>query len=425
MRVQKIISNAGYCSRRKAEEYIQEGRVKVNGKPITIGDSAEVTDLIEVDGQSITIAKSKYVLLNKPKNYVTALSDAYEKTISDLIRVDERVYPAGRLDKDAEGLLILTNNGDIANKIMHPSYEIKKKYIVHTKTEMSKEVVDLVNKNGVVTKDGWVNAKIKRIGVKTYSIVLHVGHHKVVKKIFDTFDVRVDRLIRTEVGPLKLGKLKSGTHQVLTDTKAKEFEEYILNLKPHTQKGAKEKKKDFYEAYKKLSDRDKRMGLKLAKEKPKRTGKNRIDHIRIKEEKGSVFGKRDKFEPRERSARKTYGSKKEFDSDRPKKKESFGRKNTFEFDRNDERPFKRDTKKSFVKRFDRNERSEKPRFSDKLFDSKKSTSRRPFSERKTKSTSDTFEEFMQKKQQQQDRRGSYPQKNQKSYDRKKSNSDRR
>ena len=126
-RIQKLMSNFGYCSRRRAEEIIQENRVKVNGKLITIGDKCKETDRISVDGIPIKKEIKVYLIFNKPPKCVTALKDEKYKTVMDYIKVKERVFPVGRLDFNTSGLLLLTNDGDFANKIMHPSNEIKKK----------------------------------------------------------------------------------------------------------------------------------------------------------------------------------------------------------------------------------------------------------------------------------------------------------
>ena len=134
-RLQKILSGAGICSRRAAETYIQQGRVKVNGITANLGDSADVEqDEILVDGRVIgkKARRMVYIMLNKPRGYVTTLSDeADRKTVADLIQdVPERVYPVGRLDMHSEGLLLLTNDGQLAHSLMHPSHEVYKEYLV-------------------------------------------------------------------------------------------------------------------------------------------------------------------------------------------------------------------------------------------------------------------------------------------------------
>ncbi|MBR5405944.1 MAG: rRNA pseudouridine synthase, partial [Oscillospiraceae bacterium] len=128
IRIQKLLSDCGFCSRRKAEALISAGRVKVNGHPVRLGDKALPTELITVDGERVTVPKRKefrYIMLNKPRGYVTTMSDEQgRRCVTDLLEgIEERVYPIGRLDRNSEGLLLLTNDGAFANGIMHPSRE--------------------------------------------------------------------------------------------------------------------------------------------------------------------------------------------------------------------------------------------------------------------------------------------------------------
>ncbi|VVB80886.1 RNA pseudouridylate synthase [uncultured archaeon] len=125
-RIQKILAQAGIASRRKSEELIAKNRVSVNGKPVKLGDKADPDkDKIVVNGRPIKLEKKVYIMLNKPKGFVTTVSEEYcMKTVMDLVDVPERVFPVGRLDKNTEGLLLLTNDGDFANKLTHPSYEV-------------------------------------------------------------------------------------------------------------------------------------------------------------------------------------------------------------------------------------------------------------------------------------------------------------
>ncbi|MFT4310911.1 MAG: pseudouridine synthase, partial [Candidatus Woesearchaeota archaeon] len=136
-RVQKILSNRGVCSRRKAEDLIAQQKVQVNGVTIGLGDKAGPTDTITVEGKTIQQQKKIYIKFNKPMHCVTAVSDAHKKTVMDFIKIKERIFPVGRLDENTSGLLILTNDGDYANNIMHPRYEINKTYRVSTQRNLS------------------------------------------------------------------------------------------------------------------------------------------------------------------------------------------------------------------------------------------------------------------------------------------------
>lgn len=209
MRVQRIISNSGYCSRRKAEELIEAGRVIVNGKLAQIGDSADPNAKITIDGEKLTKQEKTYLAVYKPKGVVSSLEDPFEKTLGEYLPEDIRVYPAGRLDKDADGLLICTNDGELANKIMHPRYSIYKTYIVMTYSKVPREAISIINRYGVEIKEGFItDINLEKIAATVYRIKLHVGYHKVVKKIFDKFGIRVKQLTRTSIGPVSLGKLR-------------------------------------------------------------------------------------------------------------------------------------------------------------------------------------------------------------------------
>ena len=235
-RIQKIIANSGYCSRRAAEDLIKNGLVKVNGKVINIGATGEKTDKITVEGNLIKPKKKfTYVVLNKPRGYVSAVTDDFEKPVQDLLSEEiknEKVYPCGRLDKDAQGLLIFTNNGDIANKIMHPSFNLSKTYLVKTYSPVKKEIIDFVNKYGISIKDGYVEAKIRSFGPKTMHVTIHIGYHKVVKKIFDKFGIRVQALTRLQVGNIKIGNIKKGEFRLFTKNEINYIENLNKKLTP-------------------------------------------------------------------------------------------------------------------------------------------------------------------------------------------------
>ncbi|MDE5755067.1 MAG: pseudouridine synthase, partial [Oscillospiraceae bacterium] len=144
IRIQKILADSGYCSRRKAEALIQAGRVQRNGRPVKLGDKASPKDLISVDGQKIVVPRKKnlrYLMLNKPRGYVTTVSDELDRRcVMDLLEdVEERVYPIGRLDRNSEGLLLLTNDGRFANDIMHPSKHVSKTYRVTVRPSITEE----------------------------------------------------------------------------------------------------------------------------------------------------------------------------------------------------------------------------------------------------------------------------------------------
>ena len=220
-RVQKLICNSGYCSRRKAEELIDKGKVKVNDKIINLGARAKESDKIYVDGKLLKCEKKVYLMFNKPIGCVTALRDAKYKTVMDYIKIKERIFPIGRLDYNTSGLLLLTNDGDYANRIMHPRYETNKKYV----TLLDKKMPDKDMKNiekGITLEDGRTSpAKIKRIKEKEYEITIHEGKKRIIRRMFNTLGYTVKSLKRVRVGKLDLGDLKEGKFRELNEEEIK------------------------------------------------------------------------------------------------------------------------------------------------------------------------------------------------------------
>lgn len=214
-RVQKIIASSGLCSRRKAENLIAEGRVKVNSEIISLGDKADAnTDIILVNGRQIKVEKKVYYMLNKPKDYITTSDDMYDrKKVTDLVPKHPRVFSVGRLDRYATGILILTNDGDFAQSIAHPSKEIKKTYIVILDRDISQEDINQI-KEGVIVDKQKVQADIIVLEPNTVAITLHVGVHKVVKRIFKDLDYYVKTLHRTHIGSLAIDVDEGGFREL-------------------------------------------------------------------------------------------------------------------------------------------------------------------------------------------------------------------
>jgi len=221
-RVQKLLSNYGYCSRRKAEELIIAGKVKVNGKLITIGDKAELTDKITVDNKEVQKENKVYLIFNKPVGCVTALTDPKYKTVIDYIKIKERVFPVGRLDYNTSGLLLLTNDGDFAHAIMHPSKEIDKTYLVSLPADITKEqIVEL--EQGVELEDGKTSpAKVKQLK-NAFEITIHEGKNRIVRRMCTKIGLKIKTLHRIKVGPLALGPVKQGKYRNLTEKEKKLF----------------------------------------------------------------------------------------------------------------------------------------------------------------------------------------------------------
>lgn len=225
IRIQKIIADSGYCSRRKAEELISQGRVKVNGRECSLGDKAGTKDVISIDGKNITSPKNVkkyYLMLNKPRGYVTTTSDELERRcVTDLIAgIDARVYPVGRLDRNSEGLLLFTNDGKFANDIMHPSGKIAKTYRVTVRPDITDDqLVKLsegVEIDGSKTLPCIVTVLDKQPGRVVLQMTIHEGRNRQIRKMCEKVGLEVARLKRTSIGPLRLGMLKPGEFRELT-----------------------------------------------------------------------------------------------------------------------------------------------------------------------------------------------------------------
>ncbi len=219
-RLQKILSHAGVASRRKSEELIAAGRVSVNGVVATVGMSADIeTDEITIDGRKLQLEKKRYILLNKPAGYITTLEDKHApKKVVDLIKIKERVYPVGRLDADTEGLLLLTNDGDFAQKIAHPRNETTKEYEAHLEKPLSEAAAQKLTQ-GIVIEGRKVAVAITNMSGdrRTISLQIHEGRHKIVKRLFKNGGNYVLHLKRTRVGNVRLGNLKTGQWRDLTE----------------------------------------------------------------------------------------------------------------------------------------------------------------------------------------------------------------
>lgn len=230
IRLQKLISESGLCSRRKAEELIINGKVKVNGHPASIGDGATYNDVITVNGERIYLEKKRkkyYIMLNKPRGYVTTMSDELDrKCVTELLTgLDERVYPVGRLDRNSEGMLLFTNDGNFANDIMHPSRHISKTYRVTVRPSITED--QLVQLTAGVEIDGrkTLSANVEVLDEEEGRVVLRImireGRNRQIRKMCEAVGLEVARLRRTAIGPVKLGMLKPGTWRELTAEEVK------------------------------------------------------------------------------------------------------------------------------------------------------------------------------------------------------------
>ena len=223
-RLQKVLANSGVASRRKSEELIRQGKVKVNGKVVTeMGFKVSPSSLIEVNNVKIQQEDKVYFLLNKPRGVVTTSSDEHgRKTVVDLINCDKRIYPVGRLDYDTTGLIILTNDGEFTNNIIHPKNEINKTYVAKINGILT--ISDIMAlKRGVNLEDGKTSpakVKVRKIDNKTKTsiieLTIHEGRNHQVKRMFESLGYEVLKLKRERIAFLTLKGLNSGDYRTLT-----------------------------------------------------------------------------------------------------------------------------------------------------------------------------------------------------------------
>lgn len=218
-RLQKLISAAGLCARRKAEEWLAAGRVTVNGATASVGDKADPErDVVEVDGAVLTRPSAHtYLMLHKPRGYVTTLSDEQgRKTVAQLVvGCPARVWPVGRLDMDSEGLLLLTDDGELTHRLTHPSHEIQKEYHVRVTGSIAR-ALPVLSAPMVVDGEAMEADCVTQTGEHTLTIVIHQGKNRQVRRMCAAAGLTVTRLIRVREGGLLLGELKRGEWRTLT-----------------------------------------------------------------------------------------------------------------------------------------------------------------------------------------------------------------
>ena len=225
VRLQKYLSECGVASRRKAEDLIMAGKVKVNGKPASIGDKIDPTrDTVVVAGKKIKRSKKNtYIMLHKPRGFITTLSDEMgRKCVAQLIEdVGTRVYPVGRLDRDSEGLLLLTDDGEFANALTHPARHVPKTYRVTVRPTITEDQITAlttgVEIDGRMTLPSEVRVLEKKEGRVVLEIIIYEGRNRQIRKMCDTLGLEVARLKRTQIGSVKLGMLKQGDWRNLTE----------------------------------------------------------------------------------------------------------------------------------------------------------------------------------------------------------------
>ncbi len=231
-RLQKILSAAGIASRRASEELIKSGRVCINGVTASLGDSADAAkDIITVDGKEVKMPSGHtYIMLNKPKGYVTTMSDEKGRPcVVELVRdVNAKVYPVGRLDMYSEGLLIMTDDGALANKLMHPSGEVRKTYHAWISGKCTDEALKILRSpldiDGYVIKPAEVSVIKSADDYTLLAITIHEGRNRQIRKMCELAELKLTRLKRVSEGSLSLGELKPGKWRYLTAEELQEIQ---------------------------------------------------------------------------------------------------------------------------------------------------------------------------------------------------------
>ena len=231
VRLQKFMSECGVASRRKSEELIESGKVRVNGAAASLGDKINPKkDTVTVSGKKIVKQKEhKYIMLHKPRGFITTMSDEMErKCVAQLISdVPQRVYPVGRLDRESEGLLLFTNDGEFANALTHPKKHVSKTYRVTVRPGVTDEQLSAITEGIIIddrkTAPAEVRVVTKEDNRVVLEIILYEGRNRQIRKMCEQLDLEVARLKRTAIGSVKLGMLKQGDWRDLTEDEVRKL----------------------------------------------------------------------------------------------------------------------------------------------------------------------------------------------------------
>lgn len=236
VRLQKLLSECGIASRRKAEELIEQGKVRVNGHVASLGDKVDPqNDRVTVQGRKVSVPKEKkYIMLHKPRGYVTTMSDEMDrKCVAELVEnVGVRVYPVGRLDKDSEGLLLLTNDGELANAIAHPKGHVSKTYRVTVRGKVTEEQQARLSAGIMLDERLTAPAEVRTVSVTddrtTLEMTIYEGRNREIRRMCESLGLEVLRLKRISIGKIKLGGLKYGDWRELNDDELRSLRTLVM-----------------------------------------------------------------------------------------------------------------------------------------------------------------------------------------------------
>lgn len=228
MRINKYLASKNYCTRREADEIIKKGQVKINGRLAVLGDKILENDKVEVNPETFKDKKNIYLAFNKPRGIITHSPQGKEKSIEQIFKFSEKIFPVGRLDKDSSGLIILTNDGRITDKLLNPDFYHEKEYLVKVDREMSPAFLKHMSE-GVVLGDGYKTRKcvVKKIDKFIFSITLTEGKKRQIRKMCEKLDRRVIDLKRTRVINIELGKLPLGQSRIV---EGQELDDFLLKI---------------------------------------------------------------------------------------------------------------------------------------------------------------------------------------------------
>lgn len=223
MRLNKFIADAGICSRRKADEMIKEGRVTVNKHEAIIGMEITPQDVVRVDGEKIKVNTSyEYYMLNKPKRVICSNDDRFGRKLAiDYIKSKKRLFTYGRLDYMTEGLIIISNDGEVYNHVMHPRKKLYKSYIAKLDREIEDKDVEALKHGVVIDGRRTAPAKVKILGKKEIRIAIYEGRNRQIRKMVEILGYNVETLKRVKIGELSLGHLQTGDYRALTEEEIK------------------------------------------------------------------------------------------------------------------------------------------------------------------------------------------------------------